>query len=76
MDGIPLTVTEVDLDGLDFEVCLIPHTWDVTTLKNLEPGSRVNIEIDILARYMARWLGQRDRMTDIPEAFSHTSARA
>lgn len=56
IDGVSLTVTDVDLDGHDFEVCLIPHTFDTTTLKTLDRGSRVNIEIDILARYMARWL--------------------
>ena len=54
VDGVSLTVTESE--GDEFEVCLIPHTWDTTRLKDLVPGSRVNIEIDILARYMARWL--------------------
>jgi riboflavin synthase len=38
-----------------FGVNLIPHTWDVTTLGELKPGSRVNLEIDMLARYLARW---------------------
>ena len=56
IDGVSLTVTDVDLDGHDFEVCLIPHTFDVTTLGRLVAGSRVNVEIDILARYLARWL--------------------
>ena len=38
-----------------FGVNLIPHTWDVTTLGQLKAGSRVNLEIDMLARYLARW---------------------
>ena len=40
-----------------FQVAIIPHTWDVTTLRELQPGSRVNLEIDMLARYVARMIG-------------------
>ena len=39
-----------------FGVNIIPHTWEVTTLGDLKPGGRVNLEIDMLARYLARWL--------------------
>lgn len=53
VDGVSLTVNEVD-DDL-FGVNLIPHTWDVTTLGRLAVGERVNLEIDMLARYLARW---------------------
>jgi riboflavin synthase len=53
IDGVSLTVNEVEDDI--FGVNLIPHTWDVTTLGGLKTGSRVNIEIDMLARYLARW---------------------
>ncbi|MCR5880338.1 riboflavin synthase [Phenylobacterium sp. J367] len=53
MEGVSLTVNEVEDDV--FGVNLIPHTWDVTTLGRLKPGSRVNLEIDMLARYLARW---------------------
>ncbi len=53
VDGVSLTVNEVEDDV--FGVNLIPHTWDVTTLGRLKPGSRVNLEIDMLARYLARW---------------------
>ena len=53
VEGVSLTVNEVDDDV--FGVNLIPHTWDVTTLGTLTPGSRVNLEIDMLARYLARW---------------------
>jgi riboflavin synthase len=53
VEGVSLTVNEVD-DAV-FGVNLIPHTWDVTTLGELTPGARVNLEIDMLARYLARW---------------------
>jgi riboflavin synthase len=53
VDGVSLTVNEVQ--GEMFGVNIIPHTWDVTTLGRLKPGSKVNLEIDMLARYLARW---------------------
>jgi riboflavin synthase len=53
IDGVSLTVNEVH--GTRFGVNLIPHTWDHTTLGGLKPGDRVNLEIDMLARYLARW---------------------
>jgi riboflavin synthase len=53
IEGVSLTVNEVEDDV--FGVNLIPHTWDVTTLGELRPGARVNLEIDMLARYLARW---------------------
>ena len=53
VDGVSLTVNEVEDDV--FGVNLIPHPWDVTTLGRLAPGAKVNLEIDMLARYLARW---------------------
>jgi riboflavin synthase len=53
VEGVSLTVNQVD-DDL-FGINLIPHTWEVTTLGELKPGTRVNLEIDMLARYLARW---------------------
>jgi riboflavin synthase len=53
VDGVSLTVNEVE--GRRFGVNLIPHTWDHTTLGGLKAGDRVNLEIDMLARYLARW---------------------
>ncbi len=52
VDGVSLTVNAVD--GAQFEVNLIPHTLEVTTLKRLAPGAAVNLEIDLLARYVER----------------------
>jgi riboflavin synthase len=52
VDGISLTVNEVD--GSEFGVNIIPHTWSVTSLAGAKPGGQVNLEIDLLARYVAR----------------------
>jgi riboflavin synthase len=52
IDGVSLTVNEVD--GSKFEVCLIPHTLEVTTLGSLETGDEVNLEVDLIARYLER----------------------
>jgi riboflavin synthase len=57
IDGVSLTVNDVvdQNDGsVHFSVNLIPHTWNVTTLGELAPGRAVNLEIDILARYLQR----------------------
>ena len=61
VNGVSLTVAEALPNG-DFQVAVIPHTWEVTTLAELQPGSRVNLEIDMLARYVARMIG-----ADAPE---------
>ena len=55
VDGVSLTVNEVD--GARFGVNLIPHTREVTTLGRLQPGARVNLEVDTVARYVERLLG-------------------
>lgn len=52
VDGVSLTVNEVD--GPRFSVNLIPHTLAATTLKSLAEGDPVNLEIDLIARYVAR----------------------
>lgn len=54
VDGVSLTVNAVG--GSEFEVNLIPHTLEVTTLGRLQPGARVNLEIDLVARYVSRLL--------------------
>lgn len=56
INGVSLTVADA-LDNGDFQVAIIPHTWEVTTLNQLQPGARVNLEIDMLARYVARMIG-------------------
>lgn len=54
LNGISLTVNEVE--GAVFGVCIIPHTWDVTNIHTWDEGSRVNLEVDQMARYVARIL--------------------
>ena len=54
IDGVSLTVNRVD--DAEFEVNLIPHTLEVTTLKRLAASVRVNLEVDLLARYVERML--------------------
>jgi riboflavin synthase len=53
VDGVSLTVNVVE--GRVFWLNIIPHTWVVTTLGALKVGDTVNLEIDMLARYLARW---------------------
>lgn len=54
VDGVSLTTNRVK--GRRFSINLIPHTVEVTTLRHLESGSRVNLEIDLIARYVERML--------------------
>ena len=67
MDGVSLTVNEVAGDR--FAVNLIPHTLAVTTLGSLAAGARVNLEIDLIARYVAR-LAERTRQARAGPAWS------
>ncbi len=54
VDGVSLTVAELSEDA--FAVALVPHTLAVTTLASLEPAQRVNVEVDVLAKYVERLL--------------------
>ncbi|MCB9988894.1 MAG: riboflavin synthase [Rhodospirillales bacterium] len=56
LNGVSLTVNEVE--GNTFGVNIIPHTWTVTNLGYLKPGDKMNVEIDMLARYVARIMGK------------------
>ncbi len=66
VDGVSLTVNAVS--GAEFEVNLIPHTLQETTLHNLVLGDSVNIEVDIIARYLERLLGARAVDATLPDA--------
>lgn len=63
VDGVSLTVNTVTdgADGTTFAVNIIPHTQAVTTLGAIEPGQAVNIEIDVLARYLQRMQSLSDK---------------
>ncbi len=56
LDGVSLTVN--DVRGARFTVAIIPHTWKHTTFSLLKKGDQVNLEIDMLARYVARLIKQ------------------
>ena len=58
VNGTSLTTNEVK--GTDFTINLIPHTLENTTLKYLQPGSRVNLEVDLIARYCERLLSSEN----------------
>jgi riboflavin synthase len=61
LDGVSLTVNEVEplSEGVRFAINIISHTAEQTTLRALVPGRRLNIEIDILARYLGRMMELR-----------------
>lgn len=58
VDGISLTVNAVE--GRRFGLMIIPHTWDHTTLATRQPGDKINLEADMLARYVARIVSYRE----------------
>lgn len=64
LEGISLTVNEVN--GAGFGVNIIPHTAQVTTLSTLEPGSKVNLEVDIISRYLESLILDRELKGDSP----------
>lgn len=57
VNGVSLTTNRVE--GADFSINLIPHTLEQTTLKHLKAESPVNLEVDLIARYVERMLGNR-----------------
>jgi riboflavin synthase len=57
VDGVSLTIAELAEDA--FAVALVPHTLEATTLSALAPGDGVNLEVDVLAKYVERLLGAR-----------------
>ena len=54
VNGVSLTTNAVA--GAEFSINLIPHTMEMTTLRHLQVGSRVNLEVDLIARYVERML--------------------
>ncbi len=65
VDGVSLTVSALRPDR--FEVALIPHTLEVTTLSRRVPGDRVNLEVDVLGKYVHRMLAARGLVSPLPE---------
>ena len=65
IDGVSLTVNSVadTPDGCLFSINLIPHTIEVTTLKHLKKGTQVNLEVDLIARYVERMMRVDNALT-------------
>ena len=67
LNGVSLTCFDIDDDeagGCEFSVALIPHTMALTTMGTAQPGDLVNLEVDVLARYVERLLGQNGAGTN------------
>lgn len=60
IEGISLTVARVD--GREVRVAIIPHTAEVTNLKSLRPGDPINLETDIIAKYVEKMMGARSEL--------------
>lgn len=73
VDGVSLTVNAVD--GARFDVNIVPHTLAVTTLVALQAGSNVNLEVDLLARYLERLLLGQEAATGGPSITREFLAR-
>ncbi|MDP3503687.1 MAG: riboflavin synthase [Myxococcales bacterium] len=62
IDGVSLTITHVDAHS--FGVMLIPETWAKTSLSQKRPGAKVNLEADIVGKFVAKMIGQRGGLTE------------
>ena len=69
VNGVSLTVAE--LTDKSFTVCIIPHTWNHTALGDLKVGSRVNLESDVIGRYVASLLAPQPEADRITTDFLH-----
>lgn len=67
INGISLTIAEKR--EKEIVVCIIPHTFENTNLKYLKTGQNVNIEIDMIAKYVENFVGSKDNKSNINEAF-------
>ena len=72
VNGISLTVAACAVDGSWFKAAVIPHTYQVTNLSHLQPGDLVNLESDILGKYVERLLGERTKSHNHQENISLT----
>ena len=61
IDGTSLTVNKIS--NKDFEINIVPHTQQQTIIKNYKPGTKVNLEVDLIARYLERLLMKQDDKT-------------
>ena len=62
IDGTSLTVNKIT--NADFEINIVPHTQQQTIIKNYKPGTKVNLEVDLIARYLERLLTKQEDTTE------------
>ncbi|NEP40475.1 MAG: riboflavin synthase [Okeania sp. SIO2G4] len=74
VNGISLTVADCDLDGNWFEVAVIPHSFNETNLCHLKASSLVNIEVDILGKYVAKFLRHGSNNHSVLVGNSHVNS--
>ena len=67
INGISLTIAEIN--GNEINMVIIPHTYENTTLKELKKGDFVNIEVDVMAKYIEKFLSTRDNKSRISLEF-------
>jgi riboflavin synthase len=66
VNGISLTIADCDTEGNWFQVAVIPHTYNQTNLRDLKPGNLVNLEADILGKYVTKFLRASSRHQNQP----------
>ena len=66
IDGISLTVNDVRKDS--FKITIVPHTSQETTVDSFVVGHKVNLEVDVIARYLERLITRKSEDTAIPES--------
>ncbi|NEN91181.1 MAG: riboflavin synthase [Okeania sp. SIO3H1] len=74
VNGISLTVADCDVDGNWFEVAVIPHSFNETNLCHLKTSSLVNIEVDILGKYVAKFLCHNSNNHSVLAGNSHVNS--
>ena len=70
LDGTSLTVAHLDIEKSILTVSIIPHTWENTILRNKKVGDKINIEVDVLAKYVENLLfhqGSHKKTSNISE---------
>ena len=76
LNGISLTIAEIYQDGCQFSIAVIPHTWSNTCLQFLEVGEKVNLEVDLMAKYAEKLLKMdNNNNKSIPQQSSVISAQ-
>ena len=63
VEGISLTIAKLNDDS--FDIAVIPKTWEVTNLSSLKPGDHVNLEVDVVAKYIERMMGSSPARTGL-----------